>query len=431
MFAAVPLSHLESNPVQDVLITGLGIACPLGIGCDDVWNAVENRESGVRAVPQMVEAAYPIPIAGKLADFEPKLYVKPRKSLKVMCRETQLAFTAAELTWVDAGLDQATVDPERLGVIVGTNIYQSDIADLTGAYLASCQTGQFDLEQFGSVGMREMNPLWMLKYLPNMAACHIGIARDARGPINTIVHGDVSSLLAIIEAASVISRGQADVMLAGGASSMLSQVDLAWHGSANLSQNIANPAAACRPFDALRDGAVGGEGAAIFVLESRAHAEARQGRVLGKVLGYGRRYGISSNGQPPSGTAVRGAIEAALESSQLQPSEIGHVNAHGLSTVQDDALEAQAIHHTLGDVPVTAPKSFFGNLGAGSGAVELAVSLMGMQRGIVPPTLNYDQPDPNCPVNLVAAPQASRSPAFMTLNHKLTGQATALVVGAG
>lgn len=413
--------------VQDVVLTGIGIACPLGVGRDAVWSAIENRQSGVRTIERLVEANYPSPIGGEVPEFEPKQYVKPRKSLKVMCRETQLGFTAAELAWEDAKLADASIDPERLGVVLGANIFRSQLEDLADLYQRASASGEFAFDQWGEA-MREMYPLWMLKYLPNMTCCHIGIAHDARGPINSLVQGNVSSLLAIIEAADVIARGHADVMIAGGASSMLSAVDLAWHGGADMSRRATDPAAACRPFEASRDGTATSEGAGMFVLESRAHAESRGVAQEGTILGYGRRCEPAAASKQPTGQSIRQAIEAGLEMSGLTANEIGHVNAHGLATKHDDRIEAQAIEQTLGEVPVTAPKSFFGNLGAAGGAAELAISLMGLQKRIVPPTLNYDEPDPACPVNVVSTTQPSRASNVMALNHKLTGQAVSLVV---
>ncbi len=415
--------------MQDVVITGIGIACPLGVGREAVWAAVKDGRSGVRPVDWLTKTNYPAPIGGEVPEFEPKQYVKPRKSLKVMSRETQLGFTAAELAWTDAALDEATLDPERLGVIVGANMLRSRLDELSAIYQAASDHGQFEMARWGA-GMREMYPLWMLKYLPNMICCHIGIAHDIRGPINTIVEGDVSALTAIIEAAEVIARGSADVMLAGGASSMLAMVDLAWHGAANMSRNIANPAEACRPFDAARDGSVGSEGAAMFVLESRAHAQQRGVPEQASLLGYGRRCEPCAATQQPTGQAIRQAIEAALAMSRVPVSAIDHVNAHGLGTIEDDALEACAIEQALGKVPVTAPKSFFGNLGAAGGAAELAISLIAKQHGVTPPTLNYEQPDPACPINVVSTPQPSEAPAILALNHKRTGQAVSLLVNA-
>jgi len=413
--------------VHEVVITGIGIVCPLGVGRLDVWSAIERRQSGVRTLPWLEEAGFPITIGGEVPEFDPKQYVKPRKSLKVMCRETQLAFAATELAWADAALDEVKLDPERLGVVLGANLYRSELEDLTDLYRATDYQGEFDFTRWKE-GMREMYPLWMLRYLPNMAACHIGIAHDARGPTNSIVEGDVSALLTIIEAADVVARGHADVMLAGASSTMLSPVDLAWHAGARMSRNNGRPTEACRPFDADRDGAVWSEGATMFVLESRTHAQQRGVKPQASILGYGRRCEASSGSKKPTGQAIRQAIDAALAMSHVPASEIGHVNAHGLGTVEDDAIEARVIQLALGEVPVTAPKSFFGNLGAAGGAAELAISLLALEQGVVPPTLNFTRPDPACPVNVISEPQAARSPAMLALNHKITGQAVALVV---
>ncbi len=415
--------------MHEVVITGIGIACPLGLGREAVCAAIAEGRSGVRRLPWLVEAEYPIPIGSEVPEFEPKQYVKPRKSLKVMSRETQLGFTATELAWSDARLESDAIDPERLGVISGANMFRAELGELIDTYKATNNQESFDFSRWDK-GMREMFPLWLLKYLPNMAACHIGIAHDARGPVNSIVEGDVSSLLALIEATDVIARGHADVMLTGATSTMLSPVDLAWHAGARMSRNVEHPAKACRPFDAARDGTVGGEGAVMFVLESRSHAESRGAKIQGRVLGYGRRCEPCINGKKPTGRAIGQSIEAALAMSHVPAAEIGHVNAHGLGTVEDDVIEARAIRDTLGDVPVTAPKSFFGNLGAAGGGVELAVSLLAFEQGFVPPTLNYTQPDPECPVNVVAASEPPRSPAVLALNHKLTGQAVALLISA-
>jgi 3-oxoacyl-[acyl-carrier-protein] synthase II len=413
--------------VHEVVITGVGIACPLGVGREAVWSALERRQSGVRTIGWLAESGFPAGFGGEVPDFDPKQYVKPRKSLKVMCREIQLAFTATELAWADASLDAAPPDPERLGVVCGANLFRSELDELVNVYRVSDNRGAFDFSRWKEA-MRELYPLWMLKYLPNMAACQIGIAHDARGPNNSIVEGDVSALLSIIEAADAVARGHADVMLAGATSSLLSPIDLAWHAGYRMSRNNEHPSQACRPFDARRDGSVWSEGATIFVLESREHARRRGVKPQASILGYGRRCENCSASKKPTGQAIRQAIQGALAMSHVPASEVGHVNAHGLGTVDDDAIEAQAIQALLDDVPVTAPKSYFGNLGAASGAAELAVSLLGLEQGIVPPTLNYQQPDPACPVNVVTEPTPARSSAALALNHKITGQAAALMV---
>lgn len=414
----------------------MGIACPVGIGREAVWSSVAAGRSGIHIIAEQAAGNMPIPFGGEVPNFNPKQYVRPRKSLKVMSRETQLGFTAAQLAWSDAGLDDFTIDPERLGVICAANQFSCELPDLTRAF-GRCTDhtgpngrGEFDYSRWGTDGLRQIYPLWMLKYLPNMTACHISIAKDARGPVNTMVQGDTSALLAIIEATDLVARGTTDLMLAGGTSSSVTILDQTWHAGARLSTRKDSPEKASRPFDAARDGAVASEGASLFVLESRQHAQARGARILATILGHGRRCEPCADSQRPTGLAVRLAVEAALASGQVEPQEVGHVSAHGLSTREDDALEAQAIRQVLGDVPVTALKSYLGNSGAGSGATELAISLLGLERNLVPPTLNYEQPDPACPVHVVTQLQPARSPVVLALNHKLTGQAVALLVRA-
>jgi len=417
--------------VKEVVITGMGVVAPVGVGEEAVWRSLRAGVSGVRIVPELADAGFPIPIAGAVADFEPKEFVKPRKSLKVMSRETQLGFAAAELAWEQARLEGAGVDPDRLGVTMGSNMYCPELPELAPGYRASdAGAGRFDYSRWGGPGIREVFPLWLLKYLPNMAPAHVGILHDARGPSNSIVAGDVSALLALIEAADIVARGHADVMIAGGNSSTFAMMDLMWHAGARRSRRVDEPHRACRPFDADRDGMVDGEGAAIFVLESRRHAEARGVAPLARLAGYGRCHEPTSESRPPTGDAIRRAIELALAQADLEPSAVGHVNAHGLSTELDDRIEATAIAAALGDVPVTAPKSFIGNIGAGSGAVELAFSLIGLARGFIPPTLNYDTPDPKCPVNVVTTPTPTSNNTFVALSHRTTGQAVAMVVEA-
>jgi 3-oxoacyl-[acyl-carrier-protein] synthase II len=269
----------------------------------------------------------------------------------------------------------------------------------------------------------------MLKYLPNMAACHVSIALDLRGPNNSIVLGEVSSLLAIAEAASVIERGWADVMLAGGASGRVHPTVLAFRQRYELSRRDDDPAGAVRPFDLDRDGLVHGEGAAVFVLESRRHAEARRARPRAWLRAAVSRAERVGDDRRPSGLALRNAIAAALRQAGLEPTQLGHVNANGLSTREDDVVEARALRAILGDVPVIAPKSYFGNLGAAAGAVELAATFSAFEQGRLPATLNYRRPDPACPIRVVAEPGRPLGlGAALAVNQAPSGQAAALVL---
>jgi len=416
---------------SEVVITGFGVVCPIGIGREAFWTALLEGRSGVRRLGVFERGGRAAPIGAEVTGFDPKQYVRPRKSLKVMSRDIVLGFAAADLACVDAQLAQKRVDPERIGIVLGADLIACELDELVAPYRACMAEGRFQFDRWGPQALAEFYPLWMLKYLPNMPACHIGIAQDIRGPTNSIVLGEVSSLAAVAEGTRAIERGQVDAMIAGGVGMRIHPTIWTHDQISQYSQRADNPAAACRPFDAGRDGIVNGEGAAALFMESRASAEARGATILARVLGFAAAFEPRRNGTPLRGTAIRTAIRRALDAAGLRPGEVGHVNAHGASTTLDDPVEAQAIRETLGDVPVTAPKSCFGDLGAGGGAVELGASLLALVHGQVPPTLNYEHPDPLCPVNVVRGqPLTGTAPTAVALNHTTQGQAVAVVLGA-
>lgn len=411
----------------DIVISGLGVVSPIGVGNDAFWASLCAGRSGIRQAVGSGES-FPGALWGTVADFDPKLYVRPRKSLKVMSRDIQLGFAAADLACQNARIDSQPVAPERMGVMFGADMIMCELGELVAAFRACMVDGRFDFALWGEKALPQMYPLWMLKYLPNMPACHIGIAQDARGPTNSVVLGETSSLAALAEAVRVLARGAADAMIVGGTSSRFPLATwLARHVVENSSR-VSEPERACRPFDAQRDGTVCGEGAAALIVETLASAKRRGAPVLARVLGHSMTF-ARRDPQSPDGSAIRRAIEQALHAAGVRPDEIDHVNAHGAGTRLDDRLEAQAIRCALGDVPVTAPKSFFGSLGAASGAVELAASVLGFQHGLVPYTLNYEQPDPECPVCVVReAPAPLTRRAALMLNHSPCGQAAAVVI---
>jgi len=417
-------------PPHDIVITGVGAVCPIGIGKQAVWEALVQRRSGVQPLYLFNGADLPAPFGGAVAGFDPLRFIRPRKSLKVMSRDIQLAFAAAELACDDAQTRQKPIDPDRLGIVFGADMIACELAELVAAFRSCMTGGRFDFSRWGETAMNEVCPLWLLKYLPNMPACHIGMSQDARGPNNSLTMGEVSGLAAMAEGIRVIERGHADAMIVGGSGSRLHAGAFIRGLNYELSRRSDDPTAASRPFDATRDGMVNGEGAAAFLIESRRHAEARGARILARVLGSAEAFEPNRNGTPRKGSGIRNAISRALRDARVDPREIGHVNAHGQSTRLDDEIEAQAIRETLGDVPVTAPKSFFGNLGAGTGAVEMVASLLAIERALIPPTLNYRTPDPKCPVSVVNSSGSPLGrPTALVLNHTPFGHAVALVLG--
>jgi 3-oxoacyl-[acyl-carrier-protein] synthase II len=422
---------LSPTDPRKAVITGVGVVCPLGAGRDEFWQALDANRSGVETMRHTYARELPVRFAGEVRDFEAKKYVKPRKSLKVMSRDIQHGMAAAAMAMDDAALSPTNLDPTRFGVVLGAEMLYCVAEELDRAFGTCIEEGQFDFPTWGKDALGEMNPLWLLKYLPNMTACHIGISVDARGPNNSITHGDVSSAMAIGEAQRLIERGAADVIITGGSGSRVSISMLSYRSDKNWSHREDDPAGACRPFDANRDGVVNGEGAGILILESRQHAEARGANILATILDSRSGFEPRGKGGPFKGTAIRNSIRAVLSDADESRNGVGFVSANGLSTRIDDRVEAQAIQETLGDVPVTAFKSRMGDIGAGSGAVEMIAAVLALTHRKVPATLNYTTPDPECPVQVIAgSPLDLQTPIALCLSQSMMGQATATLLAA-
>lgn len=417
-----------SSP-REVVITGLGVVSPIGVGVDAYWRSLSSGRSGVKSVRSLPTSHLPVRIAGEITDFDGKQFITPRKSLKVMSREIQLAVASASMAISHAEFTPGGVAPERFGVIFGADMMHAPADELEAAYRACCVEGRFDFRRWGQAAMREIYPLWMLKYLPNMPACHIGIAHDARGPNNSITLAEASSLAALTEATRVIERGHADAMVVGGVGSWMSATSYARTEALEASHRNDAPEAACRPFDASRDGHVFGEGAAALVVEAAETARQRGARVLAVVRGAASRFQTVPRGETCPDAALRRAMRAVLTAAEWRPSDVGHVNAHGASTLSGDRAEAAAIVAELGDVPVTAPSSYFGTLGAGGGAAELLTTVLGFAHDAIAPTLNFEKPDRHCPVNVIQqAPLRGAAQRAIALNYTTHGQAVAVAL---
>ncbi|MFP6769275.1 MAG: beta-ketoacyl-[acyl-carrier-protein] synthase family protein [Planctomycetaceae bacterium] len=428
--------------VPRVVITGLGVFSPIGIGRDEFQQAVLAGESGVGVLELMDYSGLPGNVGAEVPTFTlataRKEFLKPqRKSVKVMCRAIQLGVASAMLALEDSLLDPETIDHGRLGVEFGADQMFSHPEALFPAASMAAEGDDhvFKLERWGETGIRGMEPLWLLKYLPNMPACHIGIAADARGPNNSLTQAEASGNLAIGEAFRLITRGSADIMISGSTGSRLHPIKCVhaamWE---ELAQENGDPTTWYRPFDARRSGQVIGEGACSLILETEAHAKARGARILGTILGAGSSCVADRPGIPNHRLAIANAIRAALSDAGIQPGDVGHIHAHGLGTRDSDIEEAAAIRDVFGeaaDIPVTAMKSALGNSGAGGGTLELAASLLALEKGVVPRTLNYEQPDPECQLDVVhGEPRHVSNPIVVNISATSNGQASVLVASA-
>ncbi len=425
-----------STSLPRVVVTGVGVVSPIGIGVDSFWQNLIAGRSGIAALSAFPAGDLPSKLAAEVRDFDPLEHIYQRKFLKVMSRDIQLGVAGASMAMKNSGLNRGDVDPERLGVEFGAGHISTTPEELADAaqHMQLMAEGQ-TFSKWAEDGLGQIAPLWLLKQLPNMPACHVAIEHDARGPNNTITSCESSALLALAEGVRAIERDAADVMIVGACSSYIHPLEIA---RLNLYESLSrgdDPSRACRPFDLHRDGTVAGEGAAAFVIERYEHAVSRGAPIYCEILGVGAGCDGRDLANRANGLGLARAIQSALRQSALSPRDLGHINAHGKGTRRDDVAEARAYHTALGmvaeSIPVTALKSYFGHFDAGAGAVELAGSMLAMRYGRLPMTLNYRTPDPLCPLNIVRdEPLDITNSVALSVNRTRMGQSAAAVIRA-
>jgi 3-oxoacyl-[acyl-carrier-protein] synthase II len=336
----------------------------------------------------------------------------------------------------DAGLQAGSVAPDRIGVDFGANLMSTPPDALLDAVVKASDRSSgkpvFVYDKWGGGRFDGMEPLWLLRYLPNMPGCHIGIALDARGPNNSITHDEASGGLVIAEAANSIRRNRADVMITGVTGTRIHTVK-ACH-SYHWDVLADGPAETrVRPFDNNRSGEALSEAACTLILEAREHAEARGAKILGTLLGCGASTVVSRDGHPDEATAIYQAASAAMARSGVSAEDLGHVNACASGHPRRDRYEAEGLRRVLGSradsVPVTAIKSYTGSAGSGSALCEVAASLLALQHGVVPKTLNFSTPDSESPLNVIHGEHLTTSNGlFLKTSVTRMGQASAVVV---
>ncbi len=420
-----------------VVITGIGVVSPNGIGRRSFEEAIVEGRSGVGPISCFDTAGLGVKIAGEVRGFDVTPYLGDhKKNLKVMSRAACFAVGAAAMAVEDAGIDTERLDPARLGVCMGTGITPMDLAEFVGPIQRGIGTdGTLDWERFADAQSQSMYPLWLLKHLPNMPAAHISILHRAMGPNNTIVTACAAGTQAVGEAFRLVARGDADVMLAGGCDSRLDPLMIVAYQAMNAVSRSGRPAAeVSRPFDGERDGFVLGEGAAVLVLESLKSARRRDARIFSEVIGYGSSFDAYGLTRPePTGFGASLSIHAALREARVDPSEIDYINAHGTSTKLNDIMETNAVKRVFGhrsrSIPISSQKSMVGHLIGASGALEAAATAITLARGVVPPTINQATPDPACDLDYV--PNMAREiPVRMALSNSFGfgGQNASLVL---
>jgi 3-oxoacyl-[acyl-carrier-protein] synthase II len=377
-----------------IVVTGIGAVTPLGIGKDAYWKKLTAGVCGVGPITLFDAERFDVKIAAEVKDFDPTAYVD-RKEAKRMDRFVQFAVAASLLALEDAGLSVTDQNAERVGVVIGSGI-------------GGLQTLEDQVRILVEKGPSRVSPFLVPMMIGNMASGHVSILTGAKGPNSCTTTACASSAHALGDSLEILRRGAADVMITGGAEAGVVPVSIA--GFANMKAMASNfndnPTAASRPFDANRSGFVIGEGAGILILETLEHAEARGAPIYAELAGYGMTadaYHMSS--PPPDGNGVARALSYALKNAGLEPEQVQHVNAHATSTPLGDKAEIAALRSVFGahfdSLAVCATKSMTGHLLGGAGGIEAAATVLSIAESLVPPTINYDTPDPDCVVDCV------------------------------
>ncbi len=407
-----------------VVITGLGALTPIGVDVPSNWDGLINGRSGTRFEQLAADLSFPCRVAGRVPGFKPEEYIPVREARR-MPRFAQLAVAASIQAVRDANLDIQNEDRERVGVLMGT------------AFGGAMDESEDAVKTLVERGPMKVSPFYMVRLLPNMAAHHVSCYFDTKGYTSTVVVACASGTQAIGEATEVLRRGHADVMLAGGAESQMSPLALASMSViGGFTVHNEDPSTASRPFDKTRDGIVGSEGSAVVVLETLEHAQQRGAHIYAEVLGYATSADTSHVSHPdPEGRAAARAMQWAIADAHLGFDQIDYISAHATATVQGDVAETRAIKlafcERAYDVPISAAKSMTGHMSGGSGAFETVACVKTMETGIIHPTINLHEPDPECDLDYV--PNVARQAQVRyALNNSFGfgGQNACLVLGA-
>ncbi|MBI4636865.1 MAG: beta-ketoacyl-ACP synthase II [Candidatus Rokubacteria bacterium] len=376
-----------------VVVTGLGALTPLGNTAEEFWTALTHARSGIGPITKFDATGYPTRIAGEVRNFDPLRYVDKKEARRLdpyLCYAIACAVMAVE----DASLDTAKVDGTRFGVLIGSGI--GGITTLLDSQ-----------ETLRTKGPERVSPFFIPMLIINMASGLVSMRFGAKGPNSAVVTACATGNHAIGDAFKIIQRGDADVMIAGGAEAIIVPLTISGFCSMKaMSTRNDEPQRASRPFDADRDGFVCGEGGGIVILESLEHAMRREARIYGEVIGYGMTGDAHHLTAPdPEGDGAARAMSAAVRDAGLDPTAVGYINAHGTSTPYNDKFETLAIKRVFGDharrLAVSSTKSMTGHLLGAAGGIEAIATLLALYHGLLPPTVNYETPDPDCDLDYV------------------------------
>lgn len=393
-----------------VVITGVGVVSPIGIGFDSFWDSLKKGRSGVDKISRFDCSAFDSQIAAEVQNYDPLKYFSSKEA-RNLARFVQYGIVAADEAVKMSGLDLEKTDLDRMGVLIGSGI-------------GSIGTMETEHNKFLAKGPGRISPFFIPKIIINEAAGHVSIRTGARGPVTCVATACSTATNAIGDAARFIQYHDADIMIAGGTEAATTVLGVGGFCALKaLSCRNDDPQAASRPFDKDRDGFIMGEGAGVVVLESLESAQRRNANILAEVTGYGRTADAFHITAPDEkGRGAMRAMEQAIKDAGLKPENIDYINAHGTSTYLNDKIETLAIKKTFGDqaykIPISSSKSMMGHLLGAAGGVELAACLGAIQDQIVPPTINQTTPDPECDLDYVPN-QARQVSVDVTMSNSL------------
>jgi 3-oxoacyl-[acyl-carrier-protein] synthase II len=400
-----------------VVITGMGVITPLGSTLTKFWSGLISGKSGIKLITQFDTSDFPVKIAGTVTDFEPAKYM-PEKMADRTARFTQFAVAASKMAAESAGIDFSKEDRWRIGVSVGMSFAPAEIISENDA-----------LEKRGP---KRVSPLYVSKVAPHMASVQPGMILGVSGPNVAVNAACASGAEGLATAYDYLKMGHADVMISGGTDSGICKVTLAALSVMGAVTRNEDPLTASRPFDLNRNGFVFGEGSGIMVLETLKHARERNATIIAELAGIGRSFDAFNDAAPdPEGEAV--AMEKAIASAQLSIDDISYINAHGTSTKSNDISETKAIKSVFGkrayDIPISSNKSMMGHIISAAGALEAIASVLTIKNGIIPPTVNYDTPDPECDLDYVPnKARQAKTDACLSNSFGMGGQNCCLVM---
>jgi len=424
-----------------VVITGIGVISPIGIGAKAFWENLLNGTVGVRRIASFDPAGLPSQIAGevpafKISEYVPKSY---RKACKVMARDIELAVVAADDAFKDAGIkskaytDTPDLKSTRFGCNIGAGLISVDLNELTGAMAVARDGNKLDLERWGKDGMSQLTPLWLLKYLPNMLACHVTIIHELKGPSNTITCAEASSHLAIGEAFRTIQRGDADCAICGGAETKVVPMSIVRQILLRRVTDAHNdtPNEAVRPFDADATGTAVAEGGGLLILEEYEHAKQRGAKIYAELVGFAASQDTYSVTEPdPSGRSYGNAITKALRDGGVDSSQVNLLIPHGLGIPKHDRAELAGLQRAFGDklsaLPLAPIKAQTGNMAAGSG-VDAAAAILSLHHNVIPAAINSRKFVDGHSLNVKPTVREAKIDVAVSSVYSLGGQNAALV----